>query len=90
MFLNGMKPSTCRYFSVVHVTFFYVFQVIVPLATRIGYYTLPMDVMENSITALNEQNQGFVGVSCDMIRVIQLFSFAGTCRSSDLSSISTR
>ena len=83
MFLNGMKPSTCRYFSVV--------QVIVPLSTRMGYYyTLPMSVMENSITALNEQNQGFVGVSCDMIRVIQLFSFAGTCRSSDLSSISTR
>ena len=35
-----MKPSTCRYFSVVHVTFFYVFQVIVPLSTRTGYYSV--------------------------------------------------
>ena len=32
------------------------FQVIVPLSTRMGYGTLPMDVMETSITALNEQN----------------------------------
>ena len=67
------------------------FQVIVPLSTTMGYYTLPMDVMENLITALNEQNHTVLcwGVLFAMIRVIQLFSFAGTCRSSDMSSIST-
>ena len=56
-----------------------------------GDYTLPMDVMEIHFTALNEQiTWCFLGVSCfAVIRVIQLFSFAGTCRSSDLSSILT-
>ena len=77
MFLNGMKPSTCRYFSVVHVTFFYVFQVIVPLSTRTGYYSVsPICICaEKNVSAKFKAHLHNDLVSADTLTLLVVISY---------------